>query len=403
MNSLKDLKFSDIIDINTLKDIQDKLAKIVVFSAITVDIHGIPVCNENNFTPFCKLIRSSPKGCKNCISCDSQAGFMAMRDKKTRVYNCHTGLIDCAAPIILNDVYVGSVLGGQVLLKGQQTKDSIDLKRISEEYEIPLEKLEEAAKHIEIVESDYLQNCVEFYTFLANYIAEMGLHTLTQEKLLKESEEKVKLEQHAQKMQLKTIQAQINPHFLFNTLNTIARMALVEDAPQTEELIYNLSDLLRYNLKNSEEFPKLADEIANIKRYLSIQTLRYSDRISYEINIEKFLDEYRIPTMILQPLVENSLVHGLETKKEGGKITIKGSTISKKDILIEISDNGKGINSSILNLLNNVEDLSDIGLGIGLQNTDSRLKHYFGKNYGLKIESKSNVGTKVYIRIPKLK
>ncbi|MBV7273499.1 PocR ligand-binding domain-containing protein [Clostridium sp. PL3] len=403
MNSLKDLKFSDIIDINTLKDIQDKLAKIVVFSAITVDIHGIPVCNENNFTPFCKLIRSSPKGCKNCISCDSQAGFMAMRDKKTRVYNCHTGLIDCAAPIILNDVYVGSVLGGQVLLKGQQTKDSIDLKRISEEYEIPLEKLEEAAKHIEIVESDYLQNCVEFYTFLANYIAEMGLHTLTQEKLLKESEEKVKLEQHAQKMQLKTIQAQINPHFLFNTLNTIARMALVEDAPQTEELIYNLSDLLRYNLKNSEEFPKLADEIANIKRYLSIQTLRYSDRISYEINIEKFLDEYRIPTMILQPLVENSLVHGLETKKEGGKITIKGSTISKKDILIEINDNGKGINSSILNLLNNVDDLSDIGLGIGLQNTDSRLKHYFGKNYGLKIESKSNVGTKVYIRIPKLK
>lgn len=403
MNSLKDLKFSDIIDINTLKDIQDKLAKIVVFSAITVDIHGIPVCNENNFTPFCKLIRSSPKGCKNCISCDSQAGFLAMQAKKPRVYTCHTGLIDCAAPIIVNDVYLGSVLGGQVLLKGQQTRDSLDLKRISEEYEIPLEKLKEAAELIEIVESDHLQNYVEFYNFLANYIAQMGLHTLTQEKLLKESEEKIKLEQHAKKMQLKTIQAQINPHFLFNTLNTIARMALVEDAPTTEELIYNLSDLLRYNLRNSEEFPKLEAEIANIKRYLFIQTLRYSDRITYEINIEESLNECRIPTMILQPLVENSLVHGLETKKEGGKITIKGSSNSKKDMLIEISDNGKGIHSSILNLLNNVKDLSDSGLGIGLQNTDSRLKHYFGKDYGLKIESEPGVGTKVCVCIPKLK
>lgn len=403
MNSLKDLKFSDIIDINTLKDIQDKLAKIVIFSAVTTDIHGVPVCNENNFTPFCKLIRSSPKGCKNCISCDSQAGFMAMKDKKPRVYKCHTGLIDCAAPIIVNDIYVGAVLGGQVLLKGQQTRDSIDLNWISKNYELPLEKLKEAAERIEIVESDYLQNCVSFYTFLANYIAEMGLHTLTKEKLLKESEEKIKLEQYAKKMQLKTIQAQINPHFLFNTLNTIASMALIENAPTTEELIYNLSDLLRYSLRNLEEFPKLKDEITNIKRYLFIQALRYSDRISYEINIDESLNEYRIPTMILQPLVENSLVHGLETKKEGGKITINSTSNSKKDIIIEISDNGRGINSSILNLLNNSKDLSDSGLGIGLQNTDNRLKHYFGRDYGLKIESTLDVGTKVYIRIPKLK
>ncbi|WP_242867449.1 sensor histidine kinase, partial [Clostridium ljungdahlii] len=223
------------------------------------------------------------------------------------------------------------------------------------------------------------------------------------EKLLKESEEKIKLEQYAKKMQLKTIQAQINPHFLFNTLNTIASMALIENAPTTEELIYNLSDLLRYSLRNLEEFPKLKDEITNIKRYLFIQALRYSDRISYEINIDESLNEYRIPTMILQPLVENSLVHGLETKKEGGKITINSTSNSKKDIIIEISDNGRGINSSILNLLNNSKDLSDSGLGIGLQNTDNRLKHYFGRDYGLKIESTLDVGTKVYIRIPKLK
>ncbi|KYH29506.1 sensor histidine kinase [Clostridium colicanis] len=403
MDSLKDYKFSDIINIKTLKDIQDKLAKIVNFSAITVDINGIPVCKENNFTPFCKLIRSSPKGCNRCISCDAQASFLAVQDKKTRVYTCHAGLIDCAAPIIVNDIYLGAVLGGQVLLKGQQTRDSIDLNRISQEYEIPLDKLTEAAECIEIVESDYVQNCTEFYTFLANYIAQMGMQTIIQKKLLKESQDKMKLEQYAKKMQLKTIKAQINPHFLFNTLNTIGRMALIEDAPATEELIYNLSDLLRYNLRNVEEFPKLKDEIDNIKRYLFIQTMRYSDRITYEIEIENSLNDCRILAMTLQPIVENSIVHGLETKKEGGHIKIKAYSVSEKDMVIDVIDNGKGIDSSILNILNIAEDLSDTSFGIGIQNTSNRLKHYFGKNYGLKIKSEPNIETKVSIFIPKLK
>lgn len=403
MNALKNLNFSDIIDIKTLKDIQDKLAKIVLFPTITVDINGIPVCKENNFTPFCKLMRSSPKGLEKCILCDSQAGFLAMQNKQPRVYTCHTGLMDCAAPIIVNDLYLGSVLGGQVLIKGEHTRDSIDLERISKECEIPLGKLKEVAEFIPIAESNYLQSCVEFYNFLASYIAQMGLHRLTQEQLLKESEERVKLEQQAKTAQLKTIQAQVNPHFLFNTLNTIARMALIEDAPKTEDLIYNLSDLLRYNLRNFEEFPKLEAEIANIKRYLFIQTLRYSDRISYEIDIDESIMECRIPTMILQPIVENCLVHGLETKIEGGKVTIKGSSISEKDILIEICDNGNGIESSILNLLNKLTDVPDNCLGIGIKNTDNRIKHYFGKEYGLKIESEPNIITKVQIYMPKIK
>ena len=403
MNLLKNVQFADIIDINTLRDIQNKLAKLINFPTITVDINGIPVCEENNFTPFCRLIRSSPEGRKKCILCDSQAGFIAMREKKPRHYNCHTGLIDCVAPIIVNDLYLGSVLGGQVLVRGEKDINSLDLEKISKECNIPLKKLKEIAKTIPIVDSQYVEDCVSFYRLLANYIAHLGMVRLTQEQLLKESKEKIKLEQQAKKAQIKTIKAQVNPHFLFNTLNTIARMALIEDAPKTEELIYNLSDLLRYNLRNLEVLPKIKDEMENIERYLFIQSLRYSDRIFYKINIDKEVLDFRIPTMTLQPIVENCLVHGLETKVDGGTIEITGKLTGHNDLIIKVSDNGKGIDSAVLRILNNLDNLDKDIFGIGIQNTHNRIRHYFGENYGLKIESQLNIGTTVYIKIPQIK
>ena len=236
---------------------------------------------------------------------------------------------------------------------------------------------------------------------MANYIAEIGMHKITQKKLLKESQEKTKLEQQTKKMKLQTIQAQTNPHFLFNTLNTIARIALIENAPKTEDLIYTLSDILRYSLRNSEEFPKLKTEMEYIERYLYIQALRYSDRIRYHIDVDEKILECRIPTMTIQPIVENALIHGLEEKLEGGEVSIKGTLTPSKDIIIEVSDNGKGIDPSILNLLNNSDNIPK-QFGIGIKNTNDKLHHYFGNNYGIKIDSKPNLGTKVDICLPRI-
>ncbi|AOY77132.1 sensor histidine kinase [Clostridium formicaceticum] len=391
------------VDIKTLTDIQSRLAKLVDVPTIIVDPKGNPVSEISNFTPFCKLIRSSPKGSKKCIACDAEAGLIAVEKKTPRTYTCHAGLIDCVSPIIVNGHFLGSVLGGQVLIDGEQTRDAIDIKGISKKFEIPIDLLEKSLEFIPVVSREYLQNYVDFYNFLANQIAQMGIHRLTQEKLLKESREKLQLEQQAKKMELKTIRAQIHPHFLFNTLNTIARMALIEDAPKTEELIYQLSNLLRYNLKNVEDLPRIRDEITNIKRYLSIQTFRYSDRISYEIDIDESIMEYRIPSMILQPIVENSMIHGLEPKKEGGKITITGKFLSDKDLLIKVSDDGRGIGPKLLHTLNSLSDMPNDHAGIGIKNTSDRIRHHFGKSYSIKIESELDSFTTVYIHIPRIR
>nr|WP_295970801.1 PocR ligand-binding domain-containing protein [uncultured Bacillus sp.] len=390
---------TDIIEIQTLGDIQNKLAKLVNFPIVTVDCDGKPI-GKNNFTPFCELIRSSKKGADQCISCDVRAGHSAVQKRDPQIYDCHMGLKDCVAPIIVNDIFLGSVLGGQVLIEGEKTKHSIDIHRIAKEFDLPLHELREAVEQIQIVSQEYVESCLNFYNFLANHFAELGVHRLTQEKLLQEEREKLLLEQKTKKMELKTIQAQINPHFLFNTLNSVARMALMEDAPQTEDLIYKLSDLLRYNLKNIEEFPKLKNEIDNINRYLFIQSLRFSDRISYQINMDEDILDFRIPSMILQPLVENSMVHGLETKIEGGEIKISGHARKDDSIVLIISDNGTGIEPELLKHLNELHKANNDSLGIGLVNTQERIKNYFGDQFGLRFESSPNKGTKVYVHIP---
>lgn len=392
-------QLTDIIELQTLGDIQNKLSKLVDFPVVTVDCDGKPI-GKNNFTPFCELIRSSKKGAEQCIACDKRAGYLAVKKRQPQIYTCHMGLKDCVSPIIVNDVFLGSVLGGQVLIKGEETRDSIDIEGISQKFEIPIMQITEAVQQIQIVSQEYLENCFDFYNFLANYFAELGVHRLTQEQLLQKGREKLLLEQKTKKMELKTIQAQINPHFLFNTLNSVARMALIEDAPQTEDLIYKLSDLLRYNLKNIEEFPKIKDEIDNINRYLFIQTLRYSDRISYEIAIDDAVLDYRIPTMILQPLVENSIVHGLETKEEGGKIEINGYITPDNDIVLKISDNGSGIDPKLLKHLNQINNINSDTLGLGLISTHDRLKYYFGSPYGLQFESIPNFETNIYVHLP---
>lgn len=403
MKLKENIRLTDVIDINTLCKIQEFMSKYINVPQITVDADGNPVGKISNFTPFCNLIRSSEKGRQRCIQCDRQAGLLAVKlNQARRIYRCHTGLMDCVAPIIVNGIFLGSVLGGQVLIEGEQTRDDIDIERLSRELDIPFEELEDKVKYIPVVSYQYLEDAVDCYMFLSNYIAQLGMNKLVQDQFIKESQEKFELERKTKKMELKVIQAQINPHFLFNTLNTIARMALIENAPQTEDLIYKLSDFLRYNLKNIEEFPKIKDEIENVKRYLSIQSLRYSDRITYEIHLDEKIMEYRIPSMTLQPIVENSMVHGLETKKEGGKVVISGQIIDGNKLEIKVSDNGNGIKPDVLNLINRqMNGETDQELGIGLLNTHNRIKHYFGKEYGLKIESELNKGTTVYIYLPR--
>lgn len=217
------------------------------------------------------------------------------------------------------------------------------------------------------------------------------------EKKLKEEEMKnLQVSNALRETELKVLQSQINPHFLFNTLNTIARMSMLENAETTLKLIESTSELLRYNLgKIKQGTVTLRDEIENVKEYVFIQQIRFSDRITFEFDIDESVLDIPVPYLLLQPLVENAIIHGIEPMEEKGRLTL--SVLREKNrVLIEVKDNGIGIDPDKLDgVFENGNSAR-----IGLQNVKKRLEYYFNEDNLINIRSNKGQGTVVTIRIP---
>jgi sensor histidine kinase YesM len=256
---------------------------------------------------------------------------------------------------------------------------------------------------IKVVSQDYLIAAGNMLQVIASYLIELGLNKLMQEKLLEETKRRSEYENIIKTLELKTLQSQVKPHFLFNTLNTAARLAYLENAPRTAELVYSLASLLRYSLRNPDQLVSLKEEISCLKHYLHIQEIRYGDHIKSQINIPTEIENILLPIMTLQPIVENAIIHGLEEKEEGGIITIRAYQ-KDETIFIEVRDNGVGIDKKMLEVIKgNIEEGKGHLTGLGLQNVDRRLKMYFGKESGLEITSEKGNGTLVVLKIPIIK
>lgn len=193
--------------------------------------------------------------------------------------------------------------------------------------------------------------------------------------------------------ELKALQAQINPHFLFNSLNTI--VSLIRTSPdKARDLLVKLGTYFRSNLYHTDEI-FLSDEIENIKNYLEIEKARFGDKLNVVINVPVNVN-CMIPPFTLQPLVENALKHGLLPRVEGGDIEISGE-IKGGDVLLSVRDNGIGIEKDkLLTLL----DESVCSKSIGIKNVNKRLICKYGSSYGLRVESRSGTGTVVSLTIP---
>lgn len=393
----------DILDKDEFMTVQDELSNLLQFSVITTNTEGAPIGHWNNFTDFCHLIRSSKKGYEKCVECDREASRKAIELGVPQSYICHCGLRDCAAPIIVEGQYLGSVLGGQVLTS-EEERNKIDVDKLSEQFDIPKQELKKCIEKLEVVSEDYLQRCMKFYSFMGTYLAEITIKKVTQESLAQETSENFKLIQLIKEQELKRMKAQMNPHFLFNALNSIARMALLEDAPKAEKLIYELSDYLKYTIKNVEELPSINLELDNLLHYIAIQNTRFGDRISFSIDIDPHILDYKIPSMTLQPIVENAIIHGVEVLKEGGKIIVKGEKNSEdSNIYFSIIDNGVGFPEHILKLFQGNCDINGDNSGLGLLNTHARIQYQFGTEYGVTIESQPFVSNCVTIKLPCIK
>jgi len=218
--------------------------------------------------------------------------------------------------------------------------------------------------------------------------------------LITEHEEKRKTELHA-------LQMQIKPHFLYNTLNSIKCLIWTGKTELIEPTINALINLLEQTISQKEELITLKEELRCVKDYIYIQEIRSSRTIRLNIQIPKPLQDCRIPKLLLQPFIENSIFHGFEPKDQSqsgsvwGTISIYCTSIGN-DIQIEVLDDGIGMDQSTVDdlLTDDSQIISRRFSGIGVKNVLERIRLYFGPQYGLKIHSESNVGTSLIITLP---
>lgn len=223
------------------------------------------------------------------------------------------------------------------------------------------------------------------------------------ERRLKEEEVKNERNQMLLKeAELFALQSQVNPHFIFNTLNIIAKIAYTENADKTATIIGSMSKMLRYSLGSLKKVTTLDQEMTSLEDYIFIQKTRFADRLEYIKNVECDISRVMVPSLSIQPIVENAILHGIESKEEGGYVRIHIYN-GNGDVVIDIEDNGTGIPKGVLNdIFSRSEKRLHKGhiTGLGINNVKERLEILYGKKDLFEIFSEENRGTLVRIRLP---
>lgn len=402
-----ELILKDIIDMEEFQKIQDDIAYSTGTAIITTDYNGKPITKHSMCTDFCNSIREKSDLKALCEKCDSIGGLESVRRGSPYIYKCHMGIIDFAIPIIFKGKYIGSLMAGQILTEESELKKLENIIEVDDKIENK-DKVMEKYKNIPIIPYDKIQSIAKMIFRVSNYIVDQGAlkmiqHELNEKNIRVMEAEKIQteLERELKDSQLKALQSQINPHFLFNTLNSISALALIEEAPRTKEVVCNLSEILRYTLRNTRGVVELEDEISYIISYLNLQKIRFGSRLDFHVDVDDKYQKVKIPFMIIQPFVENSIIHGIGLKEKGGLIKIK---VYKSDnaLIILIEDNGVGIDEDKLRLINSGKGEygeKNSPHGIGIVNVKQRMNYFYGKNYYIDITSPKNKGTIVKVML----
>ncbi len=403
------INIGDVIDIKELQTLQDKWAKATDMAFVTVDVNGTPITETSNFTPFCERLRETPEFREKCYYCDACGGRKARKIGKAYVYICHAGLIDFAIPIMVKGQYIGAFLAGQIASDNKGNLKTITSKQTDfSQYE----ELTELYQQVQTLSVDKVEAVAQIICDSYNYSLEKEyankVDTELREKslrLIKEEKLRIEMEKSLRDIELKALHYQINPHFLFNVLNTIGRLAFFENAKMTEDVVYAFSDMMRYILrKSSNPLSSLHDEITHVLNYLKIQKIRLGSRLQYSIDIDESYYDVKLPFLTVVTVVENSIKHVIEKNANGGSIRISASE-QGDDLVIEISDDGDGMSPVQINkVLRGDAYKNPKESAVGLYNVNNRLMNYFGREYALQIhsENKAPLGTTVIIKVPRV-
>ncbi|MBU9836467.1 PocR ligand-binding domain-containing protein [Rahnella sp. L72c] len=402
-------KLHEFLDIKKLQTLQDNFSKSMMIALVVVDQDDVPVTQASGFSDFCARSRCNPSLATHCYESDNAGGRAAMRAGKPVVYRCYCGFVEFAVPIMINDHYLGAFISGQVKVEEEKERTIpyiLDNNQIWKENAWLIDLHQDAKR----MPYDRFESTASTLLHVSSYLVEQAhtnniqreLHRKDLE-LTDELRKRVETERSLHEAEFKALSYQINPHFLFNVLNTIGRLAYLENAQRTENMVHDFSDMMRYLLRKSNHgLITLRHEINYVTSYMSIQKVRMNDRFDYQCDIPEKYAEVVCPFLILQPLVENFFNYVVEPRDTPSWLRISAND-DGHDVILQVTDNGDGISpADIANILSGDENRQKGGIGIN--NIKNRLQLLFGESYGLGISSlhQPQRGTTITLKFPML-
>ncbi len=398
----------DIVTEEFQEQMQNSFARLSGFGVVFTDSEGVHIGKGGNFTRFCQAINCREDGASCCALTNRQAIRMALdspHPDRPAIFVCHAGLVNIELPILHEGKCLGAFTAGQVLCEEDcYPRDNSQLDVNWQEDP----QLAEYYKEIPVLSRRHIENTADLMCDLAQYILKTHTYSLMQKKLARQMEElllyekrQVELEHLLMQTKFDALQKQVMPHFIFNVLNSVSRLISMRDYDRAQEMLNAFTHMMRYSLSNTQQTILLCQELDYVRNYLAIQQLRFGDRIQYEICCDPEMESLQLPFFTLQPLVENSIEHGILHMSEGGQVILHCRRLSQ-EYRIELTDNGTGIDETTL------EDIRKRMLSsavtshqehVGLYNCYNRLKILYGDAVCFDLNSKHGKGTCIRISI----
>lgn len=329
---------------------------------------------------FCRLIQSTREGKSRCALSDKKAAERALEGRKPISYTCHAGLVDVVVPVVVGGERVGCFYSGQSSLTPPTTMGYQEIIPKIADLGLNPDDVWNAYMKVPLVDGRRLSVAMGLLSVICNHLVEGEIAlrqeralTVEQKKLRRAAEESARLEHDLREMELRLLQAQLNPHFLFNTLNLIAGQAMMEDAPETAHLVQELSRLLRNSLSSIGKIVPLCEEVESARAYVEIFRARFERNVELILSLSENLKSVDVPALILQPVIENSLRYA------GGSLLLKIRAEERDGcICISVEDNGPGIpEKRLAEITASLCSKDHKGKLTGLSGLNRRLKYYY--------------------------
>ncbi|HHW44785.1 MAG TPA: histidine kinase [Desulfotomaculum sp.] len=359
-----------------------------------VDTSGEYILTSRSTSPckFCWYIRSTRDGLSRCHQ-SARLSVAKSRQRRGPVKMCcHAGLTSITVPVMIEEKCLGALVAGEIIEQPLYENARQRVVTTAGDLGIDSRKLLDYFEEIAPWTEKRIDIVTRSLDAISNCFIEIGVTAA--------KNERTELEKHLREIELKALLNQINPHFLFNTLNTIEMLAMMEGARQTPKIVHSLAELFRHNLYATSDLVSIRQEMNSVNNYLTIQKCRFDNRIRVINKIPSRLMDLNIPVLTLQPLVENAVVHGLEPLEKGGCLKLEGY-IEANDIVLQVIDNGIGISpKKLLQIQQQLNRMDSESNKIGLINVQKRCRLHFGPSYGISITSTPGRGTTVTLRLP---